>query len=288
MEGEIVVSPIDELSVEIARLREKREANEDPEIKEAIGLKITALEIKLEKLKENHPEAVLSETEIKPPTEAQLQTADGYVRQARVEKMRGNMVRSTELLKLAVEAAPGAPSVLEALGDDLVERKLMKDARQMYQRALKLDPKNVGLETKYANVVLGTSLSMSVEEQLRLGMSDSLFLTSQDHVASASAATFLSLLLPGLGHIVLGKTLSGIAILSAWLACGFWLLFMAKDLRELAKTFQHGGGSFNPLVFAPLIVMAIIFIGTVNSLRIPKSGARSRSNRPAPPFDLPF
>ena len=288
MNGENTVSQVESLTEEISRLKEKCEAVSDPEIREAINWKIASLESKLGKLEAEPATEQEPESEVIPPTPAQLVEADNLIRQARVEKMRGNKARSIELLKNAVTAAPTAPSVLEALGDDFVERRQLREARETYAKALKLDPKNVGLETKYANVVLGTSMSMSVEEQLRLGMSDSLFLTSQDHVASASAATLLSVMLPGLGHLVLGRTATGLAILVSWVACGFWLLFLEKDVKTLAQSVMHGGGTFNPVVFVPIIIMAILFVGTINSLRVPKAGARGRSNRPVPPVDLPY
>ncbi len=70
------------------------------------------------------------------PSPEQADKAEQLIRQSMLEKRRGNKVEATDLLKKAVEAAPGSPTVLEALGDDYVERRMMKEAREVYKRTL--------------------------------------------------------------------------------------------------------------------------------------------------------
>jgi len=51
-----------------------------------------------------------------PPTKEQIEQAEKLIRQSMLEKRRGNAVGATDLLKKAVDAAPGSSVVLEALG----------------------------------------------------------------------------------------------------------------------------------------------------------------------------
>ena len=67
--------------------------------------------------------------------------------------MRNQTQEAMALMNQAAQAAPTAPAVLEALGDAFVERKVWKEARDAYQKALSVDPKNARLEKKYAEVV---------------------------------------------------------------------------------------------------------------------------------------
>jgi hypothetical protein len=288
MSSESGESPAEALRQEIERIREKQRSLEDPELRDALQLKITHLETRLASLP---PEEPVEEEDLTPPTPQQLAEADNLIRQARVEKMRGNTGQSTVLLNKAAEAAPTAPAVLEALADDLLERKQKKEALAVYKRAVKLDPKNVGLERKYATLVLSTGPSVTFEDAMRADWNESPFLSSEDHVASASAATLLSVLLPGLGHIILGKTVTGACILAAWVVSFLWFGIGLRGVSLSAKGEAHVPLShyFSGSIIIPGILMSIIFIGTINSLRIPKKlGGRGKVSRPVPPMNLPF
>jgi tetratricopeptide (TPR) repeat protein len=289
MNPESVSTPAEQLQSELDRIRAKRAAATDTDLFEALDWKIGQLEQRLAAL-EKPAEEPEPEVEMVPPTPQELLAADALIRQARVEKMRGNASASTDLLRKAAEAAPTAPAVLEALADDLVERRQKKEAMPIYKKAVALDPKNVGLERKYAMLVLGSAGVLSFEEAMRADWSDSPFLSANDHVASAGAATILTVFLPGLGHIVLGKTVTGVMILSAWVASFLWLTLMKKDLYDLlAKVSGHSTASVNYVVIMPILLLAIIFIGAINSLRTPKrSAGRTKAGRPTPPVNLPF
>lgn len=281
------------VKAEIKRLRAKLSEIQDRDIRLALQTRIQELEASLPPEPAAAPAvpAATAEPEapVEPPTPQQLAEAENLIRQARVERMRNNRQKATELMKQAAGAAPGSAPVLEALGDDLLERGQVREARAAYEKAVKLDPKNVGLERKYAETVLRTTSTMSVEDQLRMNLSDSLFLSSQDQVASSTAATILSVLAPGLGHIVVGKTVTGIAILVAWLIdCG-WLAVMSKDLYGLFGFALGKSTKPNLLVLVPIFIAFAIWIGTLKSLSVPRAAAaRKRVPRPAPPVDLPF
>jgi tetratricopeptide (TPR) repeat protein len=291
MNPETPSNPAEALQAEIARIRSKRETIKDPFIRDALDQKIAHLEHRLEVLNRPKVETEEPEEQFEPPTPKQLQDAEGFVRQARVQKMRGNAAASTELLRKAVEAAPTAPAVLEALADDLLERKQRKEALPLYKKALKLEPRNVGLERKYAMLVLGSSAqSISFDDAMRADWRETPFASNTDNVASPLAATILTVFLPGSGHIVLGKTATGAMILGTWAACCLWIALMAKDFAALAaKLVGKNGGHVNYLVLVPLVIIAIVYIGAVSSLRSPKKAAAGgRPGRPTPPVNLPF
>jgi tetratricopeptide (TPR) repeat protein len=238
-------------------------------------------------------EDVLEPTEeetVPPPTPEQMVEADRLVQLARVEKMRGNAARSTELLQQATAVAPGAPSVLEMLGDDFKERKRFKEARDAYGKAVKLDPKNVGLETKFAEMVLRGGSTVSVEEMLRMNLSDSPFINPDDQVASASTATFLNLFAPGLGQLVMGRTALGAGILLTWLVCVGFLVFFRSDLGVLFQTVAGRSSKTPTNVVLPLVIAAMVHLGAIlNTASLVKSGGRRpKAEHPVPPVNLPF
>ncbi len=231
------------------------------------------------------------EEPVEPPTPEQMVEADRLIQLARVEKMRGNAARSTEILEQASAVAPGAPSVLEMLGDDLAERKRFREARDAYGTAVKLDPKNVGLETKYAEMVLRGGTNRTADEMLRMGYSDSPFLTPDDHVANANVATILNLFVPGIGQIVMGRTVSGIVILAVWLVCVGFLVAFRQDLGQLFKSMAGGSSQISGSVIAPLLLGGAVHLGAIlNAASIAKAGgaSRQRVEKPTPPVNLPF
>lgn len=292
MSSESAPDPAAQLREEIERLRANRQKIQDPFMRDAVDQKIAHLQKRLERLtkpkKEEEPEP--EETPAEPPTPKQLQEAEGFVRQARVEKMRGNASAATDLLRRAAQAAPTAPAVLEALADDLVERRQKKEAIALYEKALKLDPKNVGLDRKRAFLVLGSSMSgMSIEEALRSDWSAGAP-GSAEGMASPLAALFLTLFMPGLGHIVLGKTSAGAVILSLWAVCVLWLLLMAKSVGPLMRAFWgHGGGHVNYVLLVPIFGLIFLYVVAFSGMRMPRrSAGKLKVDHPKPPVDLPF
>jgi hypothetical protein len=271
------------LKAELVRLRIKRSETEDKDIRNALDERIKQLEAQVVvEPPEDEPEIP-----VEPPTPQQLAEAENLVRQARVEKMRGNGKGAGDLLKQASEVAPGAPAVLEVVADDLAERKQFDRAKKMYRQAWKLDPKNVGLERKYAMIVAQMDAMGSIDDQLRANLSDSPFINESEALASANAAIIMSAVFPGLGHAVLGKGV-GYPIMLAWLVCSGWLFFMKDDLAGLFRM-AAGSGTPNLAVMVPLLLMAVIYLGTIASLKTSTKSVKKRSvEHPRPPVDLPF
>lgn len=289
--------PLDALRAELGRLRQKRQETTDPDIASVLDLRIGQIEAELPKSDEAPQEApsekeeeVVEEAPPPPPTPEEALEAENYVRQARVEKMRNNRQAATDFLKKAAAVAPGSPAVLEALGDDLAERKKMLEAKEIYAKAVALDKKNVGLERKYGQAVLAVEAAGSLEDQMRMNLSDSAFLTSADKVASLPIAIICSTVFPGLGHLILGQTAKGAWIMGAWVLFGTWLLSMFGDVAKLFA-FGMGGGREQPnlVVLLPILIMAVIYVATLASFKtVGRETTRKPPERPKPPVDLPF
>lgn len=273
---------------EIERLRAKMGQIPDRDVRAAIQARIDELTAKLEVEPPVEEVAVPSEPP-PPPTPAQAEEAEKLIRHAMLEKRRGNAKAATELLQKAVEVAPGAPAVLEALGDDFNERRRGKEALEMYARAKALDPKNVGLERKHAELVLRVGMSGSIEDQLRAGLSDPFLLSRGDAVASLGTARLLSFVLPGVGHLILGKTVAGFAFLAAWIGSLIWIILERDDLKGLTLMAAGRSAHIGAGVFVPLFIAAVTLISAVGSLGAEKSAARAKKvDRPVPPMNLPF
>lgn len=273
---------------ELARLKAKMMAIDDRDIRAVLKARVDELTAQVEAMPIEEETKVV-EAPPAPPTPEQAEAAERLIRQAMLEKRRGNTKAAGDLMQQAVDAAPGAPAVLEALGDDLAERRRNKEAIEMYARALKLDPKNVGLETKHARLVLSVGSAGSIEDQLRSGLSDSMFLNQSDAVASLGTARILSFLAPGLGHLVLGRTLAGFALLGTWIGCIVWLFIQKDDVAGLFRFAFGGRGNIGLGIFPPLLIGAITLFAAVGSLGSERRGARAvRAQRPTPPIDLPF
>ena len=282
---------------EYARLQVKRRESNDKDVRAALDMRIKqltdefgpAIEVKATKATSVPLRIKLPEKK-SPPTEDERREAEALLARSRLELTRNNPKQAQDLLMQAVELAPGSPSVLEALGDHLLEKRQFPEAKVAFERAKELDPRSASIERKFGTAVLQEFNAGTIDEQLRLGLSDNLLLNSEDRRAGGLAATVLSCFLPGLGHIVLGRTTTGIAIVISWIVCGIWFLFNYKDFAALLN-FAKGGapGSPNMVVLIPLFLMIVIFVGTLKSLATPKESAqRGPVERPRPPVDLPF
>lgn len=278
--------PVDS-KAEIKRLKAKLGAIPDRDIKAALQARIAELEAKVaaeeaqvvKEEEEKEPEAPPP-----PPTPEQAERAERLIRQAMLEKQRGNKAAVTKLLQEAVEVAPGAPATLEAQGDDFAERRHVKEAIECYKRAMALDPKNVGLEKKHAMLVFNVGMAGSLEDQMRANLSDSPFLSGSDHVASYGAAKILTYFFPGLGHLVLGKTVAGFGFLAASLTCWIWLGIL------VVKANRNGKLILSASLLPPVVIGVIVILVAVASLGGGRAAARTKAkpSHPKPPVDLPF
>lgn len=233
---------------------------------------------------ENKSEINLPENP-EPPTPQAMAEAERLIQQARVEKMRGNNQEVRNLLERAVQTAPGSPTVLEMVGDDFAERKQTGRALAYYRRAAKLDPKNVNLERKVAMSALGlNAASPDAQVKSTVGNLDD----SAIPMASRKAALFITLFLPGLGHLVLGQRVRGTVILVVWCISLAWAILMGRDIANLAASFGGGKEPANMIVIVPMFLMVVTFIGALASLKEPEETLQMPTDRPRPPVDLPF
>lgn len=277
------MSEIAELKSELARLRIKRTESRDLDIRRVLDERIGQIENQILAFAAKPAEEPEIEIPIEPATPEQIAEADQLVRQARVEKMRNNATGATDLLRRASQIAPGAPAVLEALGDDLSARRRYAEAARAYKQAFQFDATNVGLERKHALAVMGKANAGSIEDQLR---SD--FGGGSGSMVNPKAAMLLSVVVPGLGHVVQGK-LYGYAILAGWIICLIWLATKTADLALLMAMFNGGKQPASYSVVVPLFLMLILWVGSIASLsggvKTPKAEPKAR---PQPPVNLPF
>jgi tetratricopeptide (TPR) repeat protein len=230
------------------------------------------------------------EVELPPPTPEQLTAADNFIRQARLARTRGQNAQAADFLKKAEQAAPNAPAVLEFIGDDLAERKQFKQAREMYQKALKLAPKNVALERKFAETVLHTSALGSAAMYSEFEVS-----------ASKRAATIFSAIIPGAGQIFTGEYVKGALMFVFWAAC---IVLLIHDHDQFAGLFHLFGSkalsdnfkatSFNGKLLIPLFIGFLIWISSIFDIKMGGGGGMGMSgpkpppSHPVPPANLPF
>jgi tetratricopeptide (TPR) repeat protein len=280
--------PTEPSNTEANRLRQKLATIDDPDIRKALELRIAELqndEPHAEPATEPEPE---SERPLPPPpTPEQIEQAEILLRSARLERSRGNAQKATELLEQAANIAPGSVSVLTSIADDYIERRQIPKARELLAQAVKLDPTNVALERKYAELVLRTSNALSVEDALRAGLSD--FGGRPEAVASARAATLLSVVLPGSGHFVLGYRTKGLAMLIVWVAMMAWAIFTPNGFGQIIRMANGLQSSIDPVIFVPLFVAAAIHISAVmGCAQMSKTSVVKKIDNPKPPVNLPY
>lgn len=231
--------------------------------------------------------------ESQPPDPVRLAQADDLVRRAMVAKRRGQKAEATSLLNEAETVAPGAASVLEALGDDLSERGQTKAAMAVYARAIGASPGNIGLERKHATLALRLSGAMTVEEQLRSGLGDG----APDSVASGKIAVFLSVFVPGLGQMVTNRVGLGVTMLVVWIAGWIPALTITdaqgrRAISNLPNMLMGRSAEVPVLVLLGVGVAILVHLASIAeaSMQVPKSTRVGKSpvERPKPPVDLPF
>ncbi|MEA2553204.1 MAG: hypothetical protein QOJ65_1380 [Fimbriimonadaceae bacterium] len=223
------------------------------------------------------------------PTLSQISEADRLVKNARVAKMRGQKQAASDLLRQAAEVAPGAVTVLEALGDDCMERGQAKPAAEIYAKAYRLEPGYPGLERKYAIAIGQAKNVVTLEEAMAMKFSDAPLAPG---AASGWMTVIASLLVPGAGHILLGRYTTGLAYMGAWVGFLWWLYLVPKQVQDLVSSLAGKSSGFNPIVLIPLLgslVLSVAAAWTCKNETSPvptlKKGA---ANHPKPPMDLPF
>ena len=222
------------------------------------------------------------EDEQEVPDAGMLDKLDRLLQRYRLEKTRGNKEIAAQFLKEAQDMGGKTSLVLEILGDDALERRQMNEALDFYARAMKALPKSISVEKKHADLVFRTKAK-----------SASLMMTSQfENVASARSATMLSVMVPGLGHLVTGEVVQGLAYLVVYVGAFVWALLIDGGIQGLvAMVSNRSEPALNGLVFVPLFIMAITWISSVvaMSTRSKMMGRRlDKIERPTPLDDKPF
>jgi tetratricopeptide (TPR) repeat protein len=191
------------------------------------------------------PEVVLE-----PSTPEQVEKAEQLIRQAKLATMRKQSTVARKLLDEAIEAAPRSAPVLEAVADDMMERKQLKVAMETYKAALDLDPTNVTIERKYAEAVLavkGFGDPMSMLEGGGHG-------PSAEHYGKGSTAAIVNVFLPGAGHFMIGETGKGIAFLALSILGYTLAAVLPNGVRNLLIMLAGKNTEINGLAVAFLLL----------------------------------
>lgn len=226
-------------------------------------------------------QSTTSEPQLPPkPTPEQVEEAERLLQQASLAKIRGQGQAAEQMLKEASEAAPGLASVHVALGDELWRRSQFSRARESYRLAHRLEPDNVAYETKWAESLVGSSGDPLAMAQ---GLSDS--------YASAKTAGCLSMLLPGLGQVVLEERRQGFTMILLWAGALTWTALTPNGLRGIPSLlgFKSQVESFNALVLVPMALAAFTWLWAVTSCSVRAKTMGPRTiDRPKPPGEGGF
>ena len=238
-----------------------------------------------------------------------MEEADKLIQRAMLEKRRGNQKAASDLLEQANDAAPGAASVMEAVGDDLLERRQYGAAQAAYKSAHKADPTNPSIERKLAQLSMTGMAGLSVEDHLRMGSFDSPFIQQGESMANPKVALILSAILPGAGQFAMGQQKKAIRIFSVFFVA--LIIFVALNVILLPPPPHDALGhplrdSLGNIVPRPPsehlpnwawfpIPIAIIawFVGILDANAMVKTAGggpkgTNKPNKPTPPVNLPF
>lgn len=230
------------------------------------------------------PVAVVSgaTANLEPTSEEAVELAQSKLREAHIEKIRGNKVGAKELLYQAQQIAPNSPDVLEAIADEMVANGNRRDALELYRRAFEIAPTKVHIEKKHADLVFQLKAA-------GLGLIDPANMSEFEAVAGAKAATIMSALIPGLGQIVRGEYVKGGAMLVLWLVC--MIVMFAIGIRHVLAIIGIDRTISSPnvlaLVFA-LLALLVHFTSILDAASNIKKGPVRKPERPTPPANLPY
>lgn len=287
---------IRELQGLITDSQRRADKSEDEDVREALNMQAAKLGLKVARLKKGMPEELPSEEEkpkeeeeeeqaVEKPTPAQQHEADMLVQRAMLEKRRGNKQAASQLMQQAAQVAPGAASVLEALGDDYMERKQYPAAEEAYRAAHRADPKNLAIERKHASVAMIGYGNLSFEQQLLIASSDSPFIQQGESVANPKIALFLSIFIPGAGQFVMGQTKKAVTL--------FGIFWGAVILFAIIATIGNRGHKGIPTFsLIPAAIGIMTWLAGVVDLSTSNKGIGGQRptppSKPVPPVNLPF
>ncbi|MFY9233390.1 MAG: hypothetical protein WAO58_02920 [Fimbriimonadaceae bacterium] len=209
--------------------------------------------------------------EDQPLTHEQQVEIEALIKQAQLARIRKQPSLATKILKEAAEKAPGSALVLEALGDDQMERRVYNAAATSYEKALKLAPDNIALEKKHADAIYYTHAA-----GIGLDLADDIY-------GSPKWRIVIAMILPGVGQMVRGAWAKGLIILGGFVGA----LIVTSIVRGLTA---KGTSSDARFAFAIPLAAALAFWlwGIIDASAGGKGPPPPKLDRPKPPVDLPF
>ena len=222
------------------------------------------------------------------PTTSQLSEADNLIKRSLLEKRRGNSREAGDLLRQAADIAPGSPTVLETLGDDIMERGQPKAAAEIFGKALRIQPNNPNIERKYALAIARSKAAVTAEEALQMSLGNS---SSAAETANWRIAAVLSFFIPGGGQIIMGDYVKGGVLLGTWVIMLLWISIAKNQWQDLVKSIAGKSQGFDPLILIPVVTIIVLGIAaafTCNPPEGPQPPKKVKGPRPKPPVDLPF
>jgi tetratricopeptide (TPR) repeat protein len=161
------------------------------------------------------------------------------LRDAHIQRMRGQWVAAEDLCRKALEIDPDDAMGREMLGDILFQKGAWDDSLEAYRAAFEKQPQKGSLEEKIARVVLRK------DEDERERLATELLLTSPTAPAeakrNATLAILLSLALPGLGQALVYRqhVKGGILV---FLSLVSLVLGGLQELMKMLLVFAGSGG----------------------------------------------
>ncbi len=220
-----------------------------------------------------------------PPTLQQAEKAEQLIRQAQIAKRRGETALAGKLLDEALLVSPGSSSVNEAIGDDLLDRKQVKAAKEAFALAYKIDARNVSAERKYCECVL--RLAAIVDPFALAGSGGS------SSAATGKSAFLLSLFIPGLGQMITDQVAKGSVMLGGWVVGWIWALLIPDGVRGLLAQIGirtgKNGAELNGWVLVPLAISAAFHLWSLyDAAAQAGTHKRVKIDHPVPPVDKSF
>ncbi len=209
------------------------------------------------------------------------EAAERLVRQARLAQTRGQSQAAADLYRQAAAAAPEDASLLATVGEGLLELRRVQEAKRILESAKALAPDDANVERAFAKAVLAAAAG-----EWGAFPSDAHGLD----YASAKSATVLTLLVPGLGQLVVGQTSKGLLLGGGWLLCLVAAVLLPNGVSGLLRmAMGQLSAPLNLAVLLPLAGMFVFWLVAVYDMNAQARKARpDRRERPKPPVDLPF
>lgn len=283
------MATIPEIKDEIQRLTAKLSASSDPDIREALSYRLKALTTQLEQLKaqevkESKPPEVIQQIEplAGEELEKQIRFAHAHLTGSRLDQAKS-------IVDLLEKSNPNDAQVLLLSADLKIAKKDLKGAQEVLKLARKLYPQSVEIDRKLGEVALSQVKTGSLEDQLRAAESD-IFIGDGDIAATATWATVISMILPGAGHIAIGKTVKGGIYMVSWMVIVGFLLWEGSLFKGFAK-FMAAREANIPMIalMGGFLALGIHLVAIFECAALAKGNSgRRQIEKPKPPVDLPF